>query len=126
METGPASKQPLLLLASKTDFDGLASFYCLIITSSKKYILEFYAVNNPSPFSVEQIHLRDAFQMHFSTPSPCMVKIDCSNCKLLIIFATLLREELVAEYLKQNPEQDVDEADDQGGQRVPGQGENTK
>ena len=33
----------------------------------------------------------------------------------------------MAEYLKQNPEQDLGEPDDQGGQlQVPGQGKNTK
>ena len=61
-----ASKHPLLLLGSKNRLRRVG-FFGFQITSLKKYILESTI---HLPFSVEKIHLRDAFQMHFSTPSP--------------------------------------------------------
>ena len=52
-----------------------------------------------------------------------MENVQIAHMTFLLHFCPFSREELVAEYLKQNPEQQgLGEAEDQGGQRIAGQG----
>ena len=56
-----------------------------------------------------------------------MENVQIAHMTFLLHFCPFSREELVAEYLKQNPEQQgLGEAEDQGGQRIVGQGKDTK
>ena len=82
-------------------------------------------------FSGEGIHLGDAFHSNAVFNSNSMHAGQnrwtfsiCVQIAHFLSFVSLFREELVAEYLKQNPEQGLGETDDQGGERgVAGSGE---
>ena len=122
MKADLASKQPLLLLG----FHGLGSLVFKSQVWKSIFLSQQFISHSALRKSIFEMHFKCIFQhrVHMAMLGQNELIIFISWCHSLYI----LREELVAEYLKQNPEQDLaGEPDDQGGQlQVPGQGGNTK